>query len=190
MGEGKRVVEATEHDIGREVAYFPPGEGSRSLWVLGELMVCKTKSEQTGGAYSLFELVTQPKDGPPPHVQHREDESFYVLEGVYEFLVEGRTLRAETGSLLYVPRGNLHAHRNVGEGVGRMLVSQTPGGLHERFFEEIGEVRKDGFTPPVSEEPRDTERIARIAAEFGIEMTLPGRSYDEQEGITGWQRPG
>ena len=83
--------------------------------------MCKTKGEQTGGAYSLFEVVTQPKGGPPPHVQHREDKSCYVLEGEYEFLVEGHTLRVRTGSLLYVPRGSLHAHRNVAEGVGRML---------------------------------------------------------------------
>src|SRR4028118_1386629 len=93
MGEGKRVVEAKESESGREVAYFAPGKGSRSLWVFGELVVCKTKSEQTGGAYSLFEVVTQPGSGPPPHVQHREDESFYVLEGEYEFLVDGNTLR-------------------------------------------------------------------------------------------------
>ena len=173
MGEGKRVVEAKESGSGREVAYFPPGQGSRSLWVFGELVVCKTKSEQTGGAYSLFEVVTQPGSGPPPHVQHREDESFYVLEGEYEFLVEGRTLRAGTGSLLYVPRGNLHAHRNVGEGVCRMLVSQTPGGSHERFFEEIGKEGRDVFAPPVSKGSQEAERIARIAAEYGIEIPLP-----------------
>jgi len=52
-----------------------------------------------------------------------------VLEGEYEFVLEGRTLRASMGSLIYVPKGTLHAHKNVGEGVGRMLVSQTPGGL-------------------------------------------------------------
>ena len=72
--------------------------------------------------------------------------------------------RVRVVELLYVPRGNLQAYRNVGEGVGRMLVSQTPGGLHERFFEEIGEERRDGSTPPVSEDPPDTQRIARIAA--------------------------
>jgi mannose-6-phosphate isomerase-like protein (cupin superfamily) len=185
MGEGKRVVEAKESESGREVAYFAPGEGSRSLWVFGELVMLKTKSEQTGGAYSLFEVVTQPGGGPPPHVQHREDESFYVLEGEYELLVEGRTLRAGAGALVYVPRGNLHAHRNVGEGVGRMLVSQTPGGSHERFFEEIGEEVRDVSTLPVFIGSRETERIARIAAEYGIEMPLHGRSYDAQEGFTG-----
>jgi mannose-6-phosphate isomerase-like protein (cupin superfamily) len=169
MGEGKRTVAAKESDIGRKVAHFAPGQGGRSFWVFGELVVCKTKSEQTGGAYSLFEVVTQPKGGPPPHVQHREDEAFYVLEGEYELLVEGRTLRVGTGALLYVPRGNLHAHRNVAEGVGRMLVSQTPGGSHERFFEEIGEERRDVSTTPVPEDPLDTQKIARIAVEYGIE---------------------
>jgi len=173
MGEGKRTVAAREREIGRGFAHFAPGESSRSLWVFGELMVCKTKSEQTGGAYSLFEVATQPGSGPPPHVQHREDESFYVLEGEYEFLIEGRILRAGTGSLLYVPRGNLHAHRNVGEGVGRMLVNQTPGGLHERFFEEVGEPATDG-SRPIPEEAPTVERVVEIAAEYGIEIPPPG----------------
>jgi mannose-6-phosphate isomerase-like protein (cupin superfamily) len=179
MGEGEHTVAAREREIGREVVHFAPGEGSRSLWAFGELVMYKTRSEQTGGAYSLFEVVAQPGVGSPSHVQHREDESFYVLEGEYEFIVEGRILRLVTGALLYVPRGTLHAHRNVGEGVGRMLVSQTPGGLHERFFEEIGKKRRDGFASPVYEHQQDVERIARIAAEYGIEMPLPGRSYDE-----------
>jgi mannose-6-phosphate isomerase-like protein (cupin superfamily) len=50
-----------------------------------------------------------------------------VLEGENEFLDKDRTIRASVGSLIYVSRGNLHTHKNVGEGVGRMLVSQTPG---------------------------------------------------------------
>ena len=65
------------------VTHVPPGEG-RSLWVLGELVTYKTTSERTGGAYSLFEVTTQPGNEVLPHVQHREDESFYVLEGEYD----------------------------------------------------------------------------------------------------------
>jgi mannose-6-phosphate isomerase-like protein (cupin superfamily) len=178
-------LEAKDEQMEEGAPHVMRGEG-RSVWIFGELVTYKVTAGQTGGAYSLFEVMSRPgEDGPPPHVQHHEDESFYVLEGEYEFVVEGRATRARAGSLLYVPRGNLHAHKNVGEGVGRMLVSQTPGGLHERFFEEIGEAGRTGSTPPVSEEPQDAERIARIAAEYGIEMLLPGRSYDEQEGFTG-----
>ena len=66
-----------------------------------------------------------------------------------------------------------------------MLVSQTPGGLHERFFEEIGEETKDAFTPLGSEDPPDMERIAKIAAEYGIEIPPLGRSYNGQGESTG-----
>ncbi len=110
----------------RSVAHLPEGEG-RSLWVLGGLITYKVTAEQTGGAYSLFEAAIQPRGSPLPHVQHQEDECFYVLEGRFEFLAGHRWIEAGAGSLVYVPRGNLHTFRNVGKSVGRVLVSQTPG---------------------------------------------------------------
>jgi quercetin dioxygenase-like cupin family protein len=155
------------------VTHVPPGEG-RSLWVLGELVTYKTTSEQTGGAFSLFEVATQPGEGVLPHVQHREDESFYVLEGEYEFLDDaGGTTRAGAGSLIYVPKGNLHAHKNVGMTTGRMLLSQTPGGLHESFFEEVGEPATDGSKPLVSEGPQNMKKIIASAVKYGIEIPPP-----------------
>jgi quercetin dioxygenase-like cupin family protein len=164
---------AKEDEVEMDVTHVPPGEG-RSLWVLGELVTYKTTSEQTGGAYSLFEVTTQPGVGPPPHVQHREDESFYVLEGEYEFLDDaGGTTRAGAGALIYVPRGNLHAHKNVGTTTGRVLLSQTPGGLHECFFEEVGEPTMDGSEPSVFEGPQDMRRIIAIAVKYGIEIPPP-----------------
>jgi quercetin dioxygenase-like cupin family protein len=152
------------------VAHVRPAEGRRSLRVFGELVTCKVTSDQTGGAYSLFEVTTRPGTGPPPHVHHREDESFYVLEGEYEFLVDGRTFKVEAGSLLYVPRGALHAHKNVGKGVGRMLLTQTPGGLYERFFEEIGKPVDGDRVALVFEDQHAAERIVEVAATYGIEI--------------------
>ena len=141
-----------EVELGKAVGLVGPGEGTRSLWVLGELLTYKVPSQQTGGAYALFEVVSRLGAGPPPHVQHRENESFYVLEGDYEFLIGGETLRVGAGSLIYVPKGTLHSHKNVGEGIGRMLVTQTPGGLYEHFFEQVGKKPLDGeLRPPVFE---------------------------------------
>jgi quercetin dioxygenase-like cupin family protein len=162
-----------ENKLETGVAHIPPGEGRRSLWVMGEMVTCKITSDQTSGAYSLFEITTQPGVGPPPHVQHWEDESFYVLEGGYEFLDGGRTIRAGVGSLIYVPRGNLHAHKNVGEGVGKMLVSQTPGGSHERFFEEVGEPVDSEAGSLFFENQPDVASIVAIAAKYGIEIPVP-----------------
>ena len=154
------------------VTYVPPGEG-RSLWVLGELVTCKTTSEQTGGAYSLFEVTTQPGGRGLPHVQHREDEAFYVLEGEYEFLLEGHTIRASASYLLCVSKGTLHTHKNVGERVGRMLISQTPGGLYERFIEEVAQPVDEVAGTLFLEDQLHVERIVKVAAEYGIEIPLP-----------------
>jgi mannose-6-phosphate isomerase-like protein (cupin superfamily) len=159
--------------MGKAVAHVAPGEGRGSLWVLSELLTYKIPSQRTGGAYSLFEVATQPGAGPPPHVQHREDESFYVLEGEYEFSNGEEDLRVGSGSLIYVPKGTLHAHKNIGEGVGRMLVSQTPGGLYERFFEEVGKPADGEGGPLVGEDQPDVGRIVEVAAKYGIEIPLP-----------------
>ncbi len=50
-----------------------------------------------------------------------------MLEG--EFSVGGDTVTAGVGPLIYVSKGTLHAFKNLGEGSGRLLNSQTPGGL-------------------------------------------------------------
>jgi len=162
-----------EERMEKRVTHIPPGEGARSLWVMGVLVTYKIPSHRTGGAYALFEVATRPGAGPPPHIHHREDESFYVLEGEYEFLIGRDTLEVGAGSLLYVPKGTLHAHRGVGEGVGRMLATQTPGGLYERFFEEVGKPVDSEAGPLVFEKQQDMERIVKVAAEHGIEIPSP-----------------
>ena len=173
VAQGRKTRAVEEEWMETALAHIPPGEGARSLWVMGVLVTYKVPSHRTGGAYALFEVATQPGTGPPPHIHHREDESFYVLEGHYEFLTGKQTLRVGAGSLIYVPKGTLHAHRVVGEGVGRMLVTQTPGGLYERFFEEVGKAMDDDGGPPVFEEQQDAGSVVAIAAKYGIEIPLP-----------------
>jgi mannose-6-phosphate isomerase-like protein (cupin superfamily) len=163
------------------LAHVPAGEGTSSRWVFGELVTHKIPSRRTGGAYALFEVATQPGAGPPPHVHHREDESFYVLEGEFEFLVGKEALRVGAGALLYFPKGTLHAHRGVGEGVGRILLTQTPGGLYERFFEEAGRAVESEAGPRSFQERPDAESTATTAAKYGIEIPPP---------IVGEPRPG
>ena len=173
--------------LGKGVVHIPPGEGRRSLWVMDELLTYKVPSHQTGGAYALFEVATQPVSGPP-HVHHREDESFYVLEGEYEFLNGEATLRVGACSLLYVPKGTLHAHKNVGEGLGRMLLTQSPGGLYERFFEEVGKPVDGDSGPLVFEEQPEVGRIVALAAQYGIE--IPPRIPEGTSGTSFPAEPG
>lgn len=150
-----------------------PGEGWAVRMPGAQLVTRKVSSEQTGGAYSLFEVAVAPTGGEGPHIQHREDECFYVLEGRFEFVVEDTEIEAGPGSLIYVPRGNLHAFENVGQTTGRMLVSQTPGGVYEGFVEEVGEPATGEATPSAIENRPNAERLAEIGAEYGVEMVSP-----------------
>ncbi len=111
------------------------------------------------------------RPGAPPHIHHREDESFYVVEG--EFSRDGETMKAGPGPPVYVPRGSLHAFKNVGAERGTLLLIQTPGGLHERFFEEVGEEAIDPTTPPVAAGPPDLTALVAAAARYGTEMPTP-----------------
>jgi hypothetical protein len=54
-----------------------------------------------------------------------------------------------------------------------MLVTQTPGGLYERFFEEVGTPSGSANRSLAFEDQPGAGRIIEIAAEHGIEIPLP-----------------
>ena len=76
------------------------GEGKK-LWVVDELMTFKASGEDTSGAYALTDSVVPQGGGPPPHVHHREDEAFWVLEGELEVMV-GRLPSGRAPARLFV----------------------------------------------------------------------------------------
>jgi hypothetical protein len=75
------------------ITYVAPIRG-KSVWIGNrELVTFQQTGAQTGGLFALVEVMGLSGSGPPPHIHHREDESFYVLEGEYEFLIEGSIVR-------------------------------------------------------------------------------------------------
>ncbi len=49
--------------------------------VITDVVTIKALAADTGGAYSLFEVLTPPAGGCPPHAQRYEEETVYVLDG-------------------------------------------------------------------------------------------------------------
>ena len=137
--------------------------------VLGERVTFKALAADTAGGYTLFELHTAPGAGSTPHVQRHEDEAFFVLEGTYSALIGDERVELGPGSYVFVPRGTVHALTNIGTGVARMLIMVTPGGSHERFLTEIGELIEDPsrYTPGL---PISDSQIALAAAQCGVEF--------------------
>jgi uncharacterized RmlC-like cupin family protein len=105
----------------------------------------------------VAELTARPEFAPPPHIHHHEDESYYVLNGEFEFMSGGRQFRAGAGSFVYLPRGELHLHRALA-GAAKALVLVTPAGV-EKFITEAGNAAADpSAVPPVLDMPA-IERI-------------------------------
>ncbi|MEW4570198.1 quercetin 2,3-dioxygenase [Tautonia sp. JC769] len=148
------------------------GEGP-SVWVVGDRYTIKASGVDTGGAFSLIEAWVPPQSGPPPHIHHREDEAFYILEGSLEFHADGQAFRPEPGSWITLARGSLHGFRNVGDAPARMLILTTPAGL-ERFFLEVGRPAAAGDEPAPPTE-QEIERLLEAAPRYGLEIRPPGR---------------
>ena len=146
------------------------GEGS-SYWVLGDLYTFKATGRETAGAYCLLEQEVQPNSGPPPHIHHTEEESFFVLEGRFSFLCGEEEQVLENGGFAYIPRGTPHTFRNIGDSKGRLLVSITPAGFEE-FFVEIGTPAEKNSAPP-AEDPDIINRILQLAPQYKMEVLLP-----------------
>lgn len=162
----------------RGISLVSAGDG-KAVWLLGqELMEFKVTGDDTGGAFCLFEDSSPPGYGPPPHIHHREDEAFYVLEGEFRFLAEDREITVGAGSFIHVPQGALHTFQNVGTTTGRLLVIVAPAGL-EKLFEQAGEPASDRTTPPPS--AAGPERLMQLAPSYGLEIRLPSPSGPSPE---------
>jgi len=140
--------------------------------LLGNIIRCKADGDRTSGAYSLAEITTAPGAGTPPHRQKDDDEAFYVIEGTYEFMHNGKTVTAEPGQFIFVAKGEPHAFRNPGSADARMLVINSPAGLHENFFREAGDPIDVDQLMPAPSAP-DMPRLGPAAARYGIEFLPP-----------------
>lgn len=142
------------------VKLVPPGEGP-TLAVAGGRYTIKASGEDTGGAFTLIEMLIPPQSGALPHLHEREEESFYILEGSLRFQVGNENLLAAAGTFIKTPRGVGHAFKNVGTTPARVLLLVTPAGL-EKFFEEVGQPAGESPSPP------DLEQIKKTAPKYGV----------------------
>jgi quercetin dioxygenase-like cupin family protein len=129
----------------------------KTFAVFGEPVEVLVPGEATGGFSTTLTQVSPPGGGPPPHSHMNEDETFYVLEGEYEFFDGSAWHKAEPGRAVHAMRGSVHTFRNAGTAAGKMLVFVSPAGL-EKYLEEIS----------VLSMPEDAAQLFAISERYGI----------------------
>ena len=135
----------------------------RLLEVFGETLIIRRDPAGQPLDAAVVEEIVPPGVGAPLHRHSREDEILYVVEGTFRIWRGEEVLDLGPGGVALLPRDQIHTFQNVGGATGRLLTVIVPSGF-ERFFEAI-----------VDRGPAegDDDRIAAVAAEFGLEILGP-----------------
>ena len=152
-------------NLNQKAAIVAAKEGKK-LNVLGHSVTVKLSKKETAGYHYVFEVITPPGHGIPPHVHDREDELIHVLEGEFGIRLGDKQLTAGPGDEIFFPRHIPHAFQNIGSKAGRTLWTVVPGGNFEEFFEKLGALP--------SGEP-DLAVVAGIFAEYGMQILIPAQ---------------
>lgn len=135
----------------------------RVLNVLGEQVIIRR--DPGGGVLdaSVIEEIVPPGFAAPMHRHQREDEIFYIIDGVFRIWRGGEVFDVSSGGVVFLPRNQIHTFMNIGSEPGRLLTVVQPAGL-EGFFEALADrnVHQD-----------DEDAIIAVAAEFGLEIIGP-----------------
>lgn len=94
-------------------------------------------SSDTNGLQAVFEDIVEPGFGPGRHIHHQQDESFIFLEGTFDVEIEGQLFRMTEGDTAFIPKGKIHAWKNVGNKIGRLHYIFSPGLNIEQMFRDI-----------------------------------------------------
>lgn len=134
----------------REISF----EGGRMRVLLGD---------GAGAGLTVLDETAPPGMSPPSHAHLGVSETFYVLEGSYQFVVDGHEQEVSAGELVSVPPGTTHWWTAGPQGA-RSLIIFVPGGMEGYFVELADALRTAG------DEPLEEAFHARMRNRFGMEI--------------------
>jgi mannose-6-phosphate isomerase-like protein (cupin superfamily) len=165
------VVLDQQEDAQRRTFAVGSDEGEARWW-FGGLATIKATKEQTGGHYTLVEVLNAEGEGPL-HVHYREDEGFWILEGELTVEVGEERIKAGPGSFVFGPKGVPHRYI-VESGPARLLFILSPGGFEE-FVYATSVAAEERTLPPAPEGPpseAEMERLRALARQYGGELLV------------------
>ena len=120
----------------RKIRVVGPSDPVKVTFGAGDQYRYLATGDDTDGGYYLVEAIVPPGGGPPLHIQTREEEAFYILEGELSFYGDDGEVVAGPGTYLNIPKGAKHRFRNNGDttfvaGPGTYL--NIPKGAKHRF---------------------------------------------------------
>lgn len=104
-------------------------------------------SAETNGAQEVFEDIVQPGVGPGHHIRHAQVETFFPLEGEFVVEIDGVLHKIAPDDVAFIPRGSVHAFRNIGRTEGRLRYIISPALEMEAMFRAFHKAAEGGESP-------------------------------------------
>jgi mannose-6-phosphate isomerase-like protein (cupin superfamily) len=145
-------------------------ERPEPLWFIDNLVHVHVDGDASDGQLAVMDERGRRGEMPPLHVHHRDDETFYVLEGEVSLFVGDRKLSLTTGQAAHAPREIPHCYRVESEQAHWLLIT-TPAGF-ESFVRQVSAPAPVDALPE-GERPVDPIALAQAAAQVGIEILGP-----------------
>jgi mannose-6-phosphate isomerase-like protein (cupin superfamily) len=117
------------------------------ICLLGVISMRVLVDDQADGAFALVEFRGGEGPWTLPHVHERTSESFFVLDGDFDFECDGEPIAAGAGDYVLIPVGSAHMI-TARPGGGTLLSIMAPAGLHE-MFRALGRLPGDSLRDPV-----------------------------------------
>ena len=124
--------------------YVKSGEGRAFKWKSDHAYV-KVSAEESGGLLSVIEDNLTADFVLPLHKHAEHAETFFIVDGIVEFIIEGKKLEAKKGDTIHVPPNTEHSVRCLRP--AKMLTLFQPGGL-EHLFAAYEQMSAEDFDDP------------------------------------------
>ncbi|EAR00441.1 cupin domain-containing protein [Maribacter sp. HTCC2170] len=141
---------------------------SNTQWVLGH----KVTPYDTTGDYDLMMGETPPQvPGPPPHLHHSYKESFLIVEGEMEFMMNGEIKLVRAGEAIDIPPETLHTFGNKSDQICKWVNIHSPKGFR-KFFEQTGIPVGDDNAQSKSVDPAVIQKVIQTAADYDMHIEI------------------
>ena len=147
----------------RKIRVVHPADAVKVVLGAGDEYRYLATGDHTDGEYFLVDAVVPPGGGPPFHIQTREEEAFYILEGELTFYGQDGEIVAGPGMYLNIPKGAKHRFHNNGDQTARMLFFFAPAGI-ETLFDAFAEMDE-----PKGNVESAIEALNVLGEKYGVE---------------------
>jgi quercetin dioxygenase-like cupin family protein len=145
--------------------------GGDAFWFLNNLDVVKATTASTGGAFSLIYQLTPPCHATPYHLHHEEDEAFYVLDGEFAFICDGKKTVVGPGGYIFLPRKIPHGIRCTSDTPATMLILATPGNGFVGMMTEMAVPATERVLPAPA--APDIAKLTSLCEKYKIDILGP-----------------